>query len=102
MNRQQWDTLHELVEHELGVAYEAGYQAGMAAAGRAVNNAIADACHGIPATAEQVVARLVRTWDRKETSRRREVRRPVPYSGGNGTELTWDQRQLFGSLGVAA
>jgi hypothetical protein len=33
---------------------------------------------------------------------RRLARRPVPYSGGNGTEMDYQERALFGSLGVAA
>jgi hypothetical protein len=46
--------------------FELGYTAGVAAADRAVRNAIAEACRGIPADAAAIVRQLVsaRVWHR--------------------------------------
>jgi hypothetical protein len=57
--------LHELIEWELDIAYNAGYQAGLTAAGPIVDHAIAEACQGATPTAIDVVRRLVATWDRR-------------------------------------
>jgi hypothetical protein len=54
------EEVHQLVEFEVDRAYADGYRDGYAAASKAVNNAIASATQGLPLSAQEIVARLVR------------------------------------------
>lgn len=56
-----WDVGEQLGRAE---GERAGYLAGLDAASRAVNNALAEVCQGIPYPAAEVVRRLVANWDR--------------------------------------
>lgn len=58
-----WDAGEgQAAEHTAAAARADGFLLGVAAASRLVNNAIADACRGIPADAAAVVRRMVATW----------------------------------------
>lgn len=55
---------HEQTEHEVAAAYWHGFEHGVVAASRAMDEAIREAVAGVELSAQQVVRQLIRDMDR--------------------------------------
>ena len=70
-----------------------GFQLGWAAARRAAGNAIAEACAGMPRSAERVVHRLIKSWDRPAARNEKHVSHSRPSDWPGVDAMSPEQRR---------